>query len=58
MGVCLTEQSRHAITRDAHGDIIPGSHLSLPIDSIIGANSEVTTAIEAHRQALRDGGIV
>ena len=57
MGVCLTEQGRHSTTREAHGQIEPGS-LSLPIDSIIGANSEVTTAIEAHRQALREGGIV
>ena len=57
MGVCLTEQGRHGTTREAHAQFNPGS-LGLPIDSIIGANSEVTTAIEAHRQALREGGIV
>ena len=57
MGVCLTEQGRHGTTREAHAQFNPGS-LGLPIDNIIGANSEVTTAIEAHRQALRDGGIV
>ena len=58
MGVCLTESSRHATTREAHGSMHPGGGNFLPIDSIIGANEEVTSAIEAHRQTLREGGIV
>ena len=61
MGVCLTESSRHATTREAHGSVHPGGGAAgnfLPIDSIIGANAEVTSAIEAHRQTLRDGGFV
>lgn len=41
-----------------HGNLSNGSGSFLPIDSIIGANSEVTLAIEAHRQTLREGGIV
>jgi len=51
MGVCLTNSSRHADTRGNHGEIGTWPNLTnvMPIDSIIGANSEVTTAIEAHR---------
>ena len=49
MGVCLTEQGRHATTREAHGQNIQPGSLGFSIDSIIGANNEVTTAIEAHR---------
>ena len=55
MGICLADQGRHASTRAAHAGMIDPR---MPIDSIIGANSEVTNAIEAHRQALRDGGFV
>ena len=64
MGNCITEFNRHLTTREVNN----AAHLNsqdelqlrtmLSVDHIIGANAEITTAIEAHRQALREGGIV
>ena len=55
---CLNQSSRHSATRDNHLQALQESGLSQPIDFIIGANSDVTSAIEMHRQALREGGFV
>lgn len=55
MGNCVTTFNRHSATREAHEgyEIDPIEmqvvNSEMNIDSIIGANEEVTTAIEAHR---------
>ena len=42
-GVCITEPGRHSTTRQAH------TGYQMPIYTILGANPDVTEAIEAHR---------
>ena len=62
MGNCIIEQGRHANTRSAYSGLDPAElqemRSRINIQNIIGANSEVTSAIEAHRSSLREQGIV
>ena len=62
MGNCIIEQGRHANTRSAYSGLDPAElqemRSRVNIENIIGANSEVTSAIEAHRSSLREQGIV
>jgi len=63
MGNCVSEFNRHLTTRENFGVSTDPAELlerrqRSSIESIVGANADVTSAIEAHRQALREGGIV